>query len=152
MSHAFSGCSGLGLILKQLEGKADTAPSVKPMAKKPTQLHKNKKKAEAAKAAKAEAAKAKAALAKAPAAKAPAAKAKATAGGAKAKAAAGGAPAKAPPAKAAGMDMSRKCVHSRAYHAAARVAKAAGLSKPEISETARAAGKVANEKWDLENP
>ena len=143
MSHAFSGCSGLGLILKQLEGKADTAPSVKPMAKKPTQLHKNKKKAEAAKAAKAEAAKAKAALAKAPPAKAPPAKAKA---------AAGGAPAKAPPAKAAGMDMSRKCVHSRAYHAAAKVAKAAGLSKPEISEAARAAGKVANEKWDLENP
>ena len=130
MSHAFSGCSGLGGILKQLEGKADAAPSVKPMAKKPTQLHKKKKKADAVKAVKAEAAKAKAALGKAPpaVAKAPPAAAKAAA--------------------AAGIKMSRKCVHSRAYHAAAQVAKAAGLSKPEVSKAACAAGKVANEKWD----
>ena len=61
---------------------------------------------------------------------------------------AGAPPAAAKAAAAAGIKMSRKCVHSRAYHAAAKVAKAAGLSKAEISKAACEAGKVAAKRWD----
>jgi len=46
------------------------------------------------------------------------------------------------------LNMSRKCVHSRAYKAAAREAKEGGLSKAEISKAACKAGKEATDKWD----
>ena len=170
MSHAFFRCSGLGEILHELEGKS--TPSLKPMAKKPTQLHLKKKHALAAKAAKA-LAKAPAAAAKATPAKAAAAKAatpakatpakaapakaaaakaptdKAAAAPAKAAAKAPTAKAAAPPAKAAwGQNMTRKCVHSRAYKTAAKTAQDAGLDKAQISKAACAAGKAATEQWD----
>jgi len=44
--------------------------------------------------------------------------------------------------------MSRKCVHSRAYKAAAKVAKEAGLDAVQISKAACAAGKAAAQQWD----
>ena len=136
MSNAFSGCCGFGGILNELEGKADTVPSTKPMAKKLSQLA-NRKKATVAKAA-AKAAAAKAAAPGKAAAKAPADKA----------AVPGKAPpvAKAAPAKA--KNMSRNCVHSRAYKAAAKIAKAEGLDAVQVSEAACAAGKAATLQWD----
>jgi hypothetical protein len=175
MSHAFSRCSGLGEILHELEGKS--TPSLKPMAKKPTQLRVLAKKKAAKALAKAPAAAAKSAPAKAAAAKAatpakaPAAPAKAPAAAAKAapaKAAAAktptdktaAAPAKAPAealttraaaAKAGvawGQNMNRKCVHSRAYKTAAKAAQDAGLDKAQISKAACAAGKAATKQWD----
>ena len=161
MSHAFSRCSGLGEILHELEGKS--TPSLKPMAKKPTQLHLKKKRADAAKAANKALAKAAAAPAKATPAKAaapakatPAKAAAPTAKAAAAKAAPAKAAAKAPKAKAAappakaawGKNMSRKCVHSRAYKTAEKKAKDAGLDKAQASKAARAAGKAATEQWD----
>ena len=85
--------------------------------------------------------------AKAPAAKAPAAKAAVKAHAAKcaaSKAPAAKAAAKAPAAK----NMSRKCVHSRAYKAAAKTAKDEGLDAAQVSKAACAAGKVANRQWD----
>ena len=194
MSHAFSGCCGLSGILSELEGKADTVPTTKPMAKKLSQLANRKKaiiakaaakaaaakssavgkasaKASAAKAAvpakaphvaKAKATAAKAAVpAKAPPvakAKAPAAKAKAffvaptakcAAAPAKCAAAASKAPATKAGAKApAEKNMSRKCVHSRAYKAAAKTAKEEGLDATQISKAACAAGKLATRQWD----
>ena len=163
MSHAFSGCCGLNVILSELEGKADTVPSTKPMAKKLSQLANRKKATVAKAAAKAAAAKAAApgkAAAKAPAAKAavpakapPVAKAFFVAPTAKCAAAPAKAAAKAPAAKAAAApakNMSRKCVHSRAYKAAAKVANDAGLSKAEISKPACKAGKEATKQWDDE--
>jgi len=44
--------------------------------------------------------------------------------------------------------MSRKCVHSRAYAAAAKIAKAEGLDAVQVSEAACAAGKAATLQWD----
>ena len=175
MSHAFSGCSGLSEILSELEGKADTVPTTKPMAKKLSQLANRKKAIIAKAAAKAAAAKSSAVgkpSAKAPAAKAavpakappvakakaPAAKAKAffvaptakcAAAPAKCAAAASKAPATKAGAKApAEKNMSRKCVHSRAYKAAAKTAKDEGLDAAQVSKAACAAGKVANRQWD----
>ena len=179
MSHAFAGCSGLSGILSELEGKADTVPSTKPMAKKLSQLANRKKAAVAKAAAKAAAAKAAApgkAAAKAPAAKAAVpgkappvakafflaptakcaaapAKAAAKAPAAKCAAAPAKAAAKAPAAKAAAKapaakNMSRKCVHSRAYKAAAKIAKEEGLDAAQVSEAACAAGKAAALQWD----
>ena len=194
MSHAFSGCCNLSGILSELEGKAETVPTTKPMAKKLSQLANRKKaiiakaaakaaaakssavgkasaKASAAKAAvpakaphvaKAKATAAKAAVpAKAPPvakAKAPAAKAKAffvaptakcAAAPAKCAAAASKAPATKAGAKApAEKNMSRKCVHSRAYKAAAKTAKEEGLDATQISKAACAAGKLATRQWD----
>ena len=52
--------------------------------------------------------------------------------------------AKAPATK----NMSRKCVHSRAYKAAAKTAKDEGLDAAQVSKAACAAGKVANRQWD----
>ena len=46
---------------------------------------------------------------------------------------------------------SRKCAHSRAYKAAARVAKSEGMDKLAISRVACAAGKAAAEKWDADH-
>ena len=201
MSHAFSGCCNLSGILSELEGKAETVPTTKPMAKKLSQLANRKKaiiakaaakaaaakssavgkasaKASAAKAAvpakaphvaKAKATAAKAAVpAKAPPvakAKAPAAKAKAffvaptakcaaapakcAAAPAKCAAAASKAPATKAGAKApAEKNMSRKCVHSRAYKAAAKTAKEEGLDAAQVSKAACAAGKLATRQWD----
>ena len=172
MSNAFSGCCGFGGILNELEGKADTVPSTKPMAKKLSQLANRKKATVAKAAAKAAAAKAAApgkAAAKgwgkappvakafflAPTAKCAAsapAKAPGKAPGAKCAAAPAKAPGKAPPvAKAApakAKNMSRKCVHSRAYAAAAKIAKAEGLDAAQVSEAACAAGKAATLQWD----
>ena len=161
MSHAFSGCCGLSGILSELEGKADTVPSTKPMAKKLSQLANRRKAAVAKAAAKAAAAKAAApgkAAAKAPAAKAavpakapPVAKAFFVAPTAKCAAAPAKAAAKAPAAKAAAApakNMSRKCVHSRAYKAAAKNAQAAGLDKAQVSKAACADGEAATEQWD----
>ena len=165
MSHAFSRCSGLGEILHELEGKS--TPSLKPMAKKPTQLRLLAKKKAAKALARAPAAAAKAATpAKAPAApaKAPAAPAKAAPAKAaaaktptdKAAAAPAKAPAKALTTRAAaakagvawGQNMNRKCVHSRAYKKAEKTAKDAGLDKAQISKAACAAGKAATKQWD----
>ena len=56
----------------------------------------------------------------------------------------------APVAKAALSD-TRKCVHSRAYKSAARVARIAGKTPSEISAAACKAGKEANEEWDREH-
>ena len=132
--HSLAGCSGLGDILKSLEGRGQ--PTHKPMAikrKAVKQLAKPDAKAAAAKAA-----------AK-PATKAAAAKA----------AAAGKEAAAAPPADPAAaaklLTDTRKCVHSRAYKAAAKLARDQGLEKAEISKAACLATKEAAEKWDLEH-
>ena len=192
MSHAFSGCCNLSGILSELEGKAETVPTTKPMAKKLSQLANRKKAIIAKAAAKAAAAKssavgkasakasaAKAAVpakappvakAKAPAAKAAvpakappvakaffvaptakcaAAPAKCAAAPAKCAAAASKAPATKAGAKApAEKNMSRKCVHSRAYKAAAKTAKEEGLDAAQVSKAACAAGKLATRQWD----
>ena len=178
MSHAFDDCCGLSVILRELESKTDTVPSTKPMAKKLSQLASRKKVAVAKAVAKKAAAKAAApgnAAAKAAAAKAavpgkappvakafffvaPSAKcaaapalAAAKAPAAKCAAAVVKAAAKAPAAKAApakAKNMTRKCVHSRAYQAAATKAKKDGLDAAEISKAACAAGKEANRQWD----
>jgi len=44
--------------------------------------------------------------------------------------------------------MTRKCVHSRAFHQAATKAKKDGLDAAEISKAACAAGNEANRQWD----
>ena len=145
MSHAFSRCSGLGEILHELEGKS--TPSLKPMAKKPTQLRVLAKKKAAKALAKAPAAAAKSAPAKAAAAKTPTDKTAA----APAKAPAKAFTTRAAAAKAGvawGQNMNRKCVHSRAYKKAEKTAKDAGLDKAQISKAACAAGKAATKQWD----
>ena len=145
-SHAFAGCSGLNLILHDLEGGAP--PTQKPMATKRAVMHKRPAVAKAAAVAKASA------VAKAPAVakvKAPAvAKAKAPAvAKAKAKAPAV-AKANAPAvAQAKALSDTRKCVHSRAYKAAEKTAQLAGTSPSRCSLAARAAGKEAARQWDM---
>ena len=50
------------------------------------------------------------------------------------------------------MSMTRKCVHSRAYHAAAKAAKLQGLNNAaEISAAAKKAARAAAEQWDLDH-
>ena len=135
-SHAFAGCSGLNLILHDLEGGAP--PTQKPMATKRAVMHKRPAVAKAAAVAKASA------VAKAPAVakvKAPAvAKAKAPA------VAKANAPAVA---QAKALSDTRKCVHSRAYKAAEKTAQLAGTSPSRCSLAARAAGKEAARQWDM---
>ena len=46
---------------------------------------------------------------------------------------------------------SRKCVHSRAYYAAAKAARNEGLGKIAVSKMACAAAKAAAAKWDAEH-
>ena len=165
LSGAFTGCSGFDNILRSLEGRSDTAPAIKPQAVKKRKL------AALSKAAVAKAKKA--AVPKAGAVPKPAAKAAVPKPAAVAAVGVAGAvpepeapvaeavakapvpkPAKAPVPKAPQGDLSdtRKCVHSRAYKSAAKVAKAAGKNAGEISAAACKAGKEAAAKWDLEHP
>jgi len=163
LSSAFTGCSGFGDILRGLEGRSDTAPVIKPQAIKKRKFVAKAKKAAVAKAKKA--AVPKAGAVPKPAAKAavpkPAAVAAVGVAGAVpepaapvAKAVVPEPAAKAPVPKApeGALSDTRKCVHSRAYKYAARVAKAAGKNPAEISAAACKAGKEANAKWDLEHP
>ena len=157
LSGAFNGCSGFGNILKSLEGRSDTVPAIKPQAVKKRKLSAVSK-AAVAKAKKA--AVPKAGAVPKPAAKAavpkPAAVAAVGVAGAvpEPEAPVAKAPVPKPVAKAAvpkaPLD-TRKCVHSRAYHSASRVAKAAGKNAVEISAAACKAGKEAAAKWDLEH-
>ena len=143
LSSAFTGCSGLGNILKSLEGRSEEPPTIKPMAIKRRRLQpKAKVVAKAAAkvvpkpAAKVVPKPAAAAVPKPAAEAVPVAKAVDVAA--------------APVAKAALSD-TRKCVHSRAYRSAARVARIAGKTPSEISAAACKAGKEANEEWDREH-
>ena len=128
LTHAFSGCSGLAGILDGLESRGP--PTQKPMAIKRRKLA-PKGPAKAPR--------------KAPAK--PPAKAPPVAASVAAPVAASVAAPDAPVA----LSYDRKCVHSRAYHQAAREAKAEGLSKEEISKAACQAGKLAKEQWDKEH-
>jgi hypothetical protein len=157
ISGAFTGCSGFGNILRSLEGRSDTVPAIKPQAVKKRKFTAVSK-AAVAKAKKAAVPKAKkAAVPKAGAVPKPAAKAAVPKPAAVAAVGVAGAAVSEPaapvakPAKAPVKD-TRKCVHSRAYKAAAAVAKAAGLNAGEISLAACKAGKEAAAKWDLEHP
>ncbi len=162
LSSAFTGCSGLDQILNNLEGRGQ--PTIKPMAvkrRKVTSKAKGVAKAVAKPAAEAVAvAKAEAvAVAKAvdvadvPMAAAPVAEVVPVAGAVDVAAVPKPAAPVAPLAVAkAPLSDTRKCVHSRAYKFAAKTAKAAGLSPPQISAAACKAGKEATDKWDLEHP
>jgi len=154
LSSAFTGCSGLGNILKSLEGRSEEPPTIKPMAIKRRRLQpKAKVVAKAAPkvvpkpAAKVVPKPAAAAVPKPAAEAVPVAKAVDVAAVPVAKAVDVAA---APVAKAALSD-TRKCVHSRAYKSAARVARIAGKTPSEISAAACKAGKEANEEWDREH-
>ena len=124
ISSALTGCSGLASILKGLENREE--PTKKPMAIKRRKLAKAAPQPEAAPKPKA-------------APKPAAAKAAAAPAGGLA----------APPV--AGLTDTRKCVHSRAYKAAAKKAKNDCLSPVEISKAACKAGKDAGDKWDIEH-
>ena len=52
--------------------------------------------------------------------------------------------------KAAASD-TRKCVHSRAFHAAQKAARDKGLSKEEVSKAASLAAKQATAQWDKDH-
>ena len=141
MSNAFSGCSGLDNILKGLEDKGGSVPVVKPQAIK--KKHKLKHGGAKAKAK----AKAKPKKALAPVAVAPAGAVEvAPAPGAVEVAPAHGAVVVAPALKA-----SRKCVTSRAYHAAKKLSKGDGKSPEEQLAAAQKAYKEAGAKWDQEH-
>ena len=146
-SGAFTGCSGLGEILKGLEGRSE--PTMKPMAVKRRKLAKA---AAVPKAAVPKAAVPKAAVPKAavPVAAVPVA---AVPKAAVPQAPVAAVPVAAVPQAPADVPLSdtRKCVHSRAYKSAARVAKSAGLSPDLCTAAARKAGQEAAEKWDLEH-
>ena len=64
-----------------------------------------------------------------------------------------GAPVAAPvAAQAHGLSMTRKCVHSRAYHAAAKAAKLQGMNNDaEIRAAAKKAAQAAAAQWDLDH-
>ena len=138
LSNAFVGCSGLGSILQGLEGR--DAPTQKPMALKRKVLCKvgAKKKPAAA-----------------PCYVAPVPKA-APGPNADPVIVIGDSDEDAPvllaaPAEPRVLSTSRKCCTSRAYRAAEKVAKAAGLSAAEVSKAAQEAYKKESEKWDLEH-
>ena len=63
------------------------------------------------------------------------------------------APAAAPvAAQAHGFSNTRKCVHSRAYHAAAKAAKLQGMNNDaEIRAAAKKAAQAAAAQWDLDH-
>ena len=155
LSSAFCGFSNLDGILKGLE-EAD-APSHKPQALKRRKI--SNAKAKAAPKANAKAAPGGKAKAKAAAQ----AKAKAMAVPAEAKAKAMAVPAMAAPAveplavaasgdcvapKKGALNMSRKCVLSRAYCIGKAEAKAEGKSAAERKEAAQIAYQEAAQKWD----
>ena len=146
MSSAFSGCSGLDAMLDSLDGRGPPQHSDKPAAIKRRRLLVPKASPKASAKHKA-VAKPKPKLPPKSAASAAAAKPAA------APAAPGAAPGAAPvAAQAKGLSNTRKCVHSRAYHAAAKAAKEAGLNAFEISAAAKKAARAAAAQWDFENP
>ena len=57
----------------------------------------------------------------------------------------------AAPAEPRVLSATRKCCTSRAYCAAVKVAKAAGLSAADVSKAAQEAYKKEGEKWDQEH-
>ena len=141
LSSAFSGCSGLEAMLDSLDGRGQPKLSDKPTAiKRKGRLlvakPKAKPKVKAAPKPKAELHP----------------KSAASAAAAKPAAAPAAAPVGAPvAAQAKALSNTRKCVHSRAYHAAAKAAKADGLNAAEISAAAKKAARAAAEQWDLDN-
>ena len=80
-------------------------------------------------------------------------KSAASAAAAKPAAAPAAAPVGAPvAAQAHGLSMTRKCVHSRAYHAAAKAAKLQGMNNDaEIRAAAKKGARAAAEQWDLDH-
>ena len=80
-------------------------------------------------------------------------KSAASAAAAKPAAAPTAAPAAAPvAAQADGLSNTRKCVHSRAYHAAAKAAKLQGMNNDaEIRAAAKKAAQAAAKQWDLDH-
>ena len=155
-SNAFGGCNQLVDILGGLESRAEPAGEKPPKAIKRKHARAGKGKAKAAGKAKPAA---KANAAEAPAAK-PAAKPSAKAM-AQAKAAPGVEGAEAGPAEGgeamvavgAAKDLkdTRKCVISRAYHHAKKLAKTAGRTGAEQLAAAKHAYKVAGDTWDQEH-
>ena len=142
LSSAFSGCSGLEAMLDSLDGRGQPKLSDKPAAIK------RKRRLLVAKP------KAKPKVKAAPKPKAELhPKSAASAAAAKPAAAPAGAPVAAPvAAQAHGLSNTRKCVHSRAYHAAAKAAKLQGLNNAaEISAAAKKAARAAAEQWDLDH-
>ena len=142
LSSAFSGCSGLEAMLDSLDGRGQPKLSDKPAAIK------RKRRLLVAKP------KAKPKVKAAPKPKAELhPKSAASAAAAKPAAAPTAAPAAAPvAAQAHGLSNTRKCVHSRAYHAAAKAAKLQGLNNAaEISAAAKKAARAAAEQWDLDH-
>jgi hypothetical protein len=137
-SNAFSGCSGLGNIISGLEDRgapAGKAPrAIKRKARLPSSKAAGKPKAKAKAAAPTE--------------------------GVEAVEGAEAAPAHADPAEAAEaveaveadppLKVTRKCVTSRAYHNAKKLAKTDGKSSEEQLAAAQKAYKDAGTKWDQE--
>ena len=143
LSSAFSGCSGLDAMLDSLDGRGQPKLSDKPAAIK------RKRRLLVAKP------KAKPKVKAAPKPKAELhPKSAASAAAAKPAAAPAAAPVGAPvAAQAHGLSMTRKCVHSRAYHAAAKAAKLQGKNnEAEIKTAAKAAARAAAAQWDLDHP
>ena len=143
LSSAFSGCSGLEAMLDSLDGRGQPKLSDKPAAIK------RKRRLLVAKP------KAKPKVKAAPKPKAELhPKSAASAAAAKPAAAPAAAPVGAPvAAQAHGLSNTRKCVHSRAYHAAAKAAKLQGKNnEAEIKTAAKAAARAAAAQWDLDHP
>ena len=143
LSSAFGGCSGLEAMLDSLDGRGQPKLSDKPAAIK------RKRRLLVAKP------KAKPKVKAAPKPKAELhPKSAASAAAAKPAAAPTAAPAAAPvAAQAHGLSNTRKCVHSRAYHAAAKAAKLQGKNnEAEIKTAAKAAARAAAAQWDLDHP
>jgi len=135
LSTAFSGCCGLDAMLDSLDGRGQPKLSDKPAAIK---LSKKRRLLVAKPKAKPKV--------KAAAKPKPELHPKSAASAAAAK------PAAKPAAEAHGLSMTRKCVHSRAYHAAAKAAKLEGKNNAaEISAAAKKAARAAAEQWDLDH-
>jgi len=155
-SNAFSDCHGLADILNGLQCRPAPAGKAPKAIKRKHPLPNAK-----------EAAKAKAKTAAAPAAVPADANAVEAAEGAPENAeaveaapenaeAVEGAPAEAEAVEAAepvaaALSMTRKCVTSRAYHLARRLAKAAGKSAEQQKQAAQDASKAAGTSWDQEH-
>ena len=135
LSTAFSGCCGLDAMLDSLDGRGQPKLSDKPAAIK---LGKKRRLLVAKQKAKPKV--------KAAAKPKPELHPKSAASAAAAK------PAAKPAAEAHGLSMTRKCVHSRAYHAAAKAAKLEGKNNDaEIRAAASKAARAAAEQWDLDH-
>ena len=152
-SNAFSSCTNLSELLEGLESRGAPSRADKPQAlkRKAPSLLVPKQKAKPSSCKHASDVASLSPAAPVPAAKPPAPVPAARAAAAPAaNAAANPAPAAKP--AGAGLSDSRNCVHSRAYKAAAKIAKAAGKSKTQISLEARAAGKADAAQWDIDHP